>query len=152
MQLRPILSPTPTFDLSDPEGVLAGVVRDTLALYEARGFVLPWIGYVAVDGGQAIGTCGFAGPPHGGEVEIAYYCFPAYQGRGLATKMARLLIETHQAAAEAERCRFIAHTLPDPNASSRILGKLGFVCLGDIIHPEDGRIWKWQLDSPPGAR
>ena len=40
--------------------------------------------------------------------------------------------------------RVIAHTLPEPNASNHILGKLGFAFDGDTL--EHGRTaWRWAL-------
>lgn len=139
-------------DLKQPAAPeIDDVLTSTQALYQERGYQEPWICYLGIEQDQVIGTCGFTGPPKSDEVEIAYFCFPAFQGRGLATLMATALVLIHRAAAPRD-CRLIAYTLPEPGASTRILGKLGFVCLGDIIHPEDGRIWKWRLESPPGAR
>lgn len=140
----------PLDDAVPAAGPLAEVVDATQRMYQQRGLHSPWAGYVAVEQGESVGTCGFAGPPRHGEVEIAYFCFPEHQGRGVATRMASLLIDTHRAAAEAERCVFIAHTLPETGASTRILGKLGFTCLGEVLHPEDGRIWKWRLGAHGG--
>jgi RimJ/RimL family protein N-acetyltransferase len=37
----------------------------------------------------------------------------------------------------------IAHTLPENNASTHILDKIGFTFAGEIEHPEDGLIWRW---------
>ncbi|AVP99406.1 N-acetyltransferase [Ahniella affigens] len=142
LAIRPNQVLDPTL-LTAPE--LDSVLTATLAMYEQRGYREPWIGYLAVRSGQIIGTCGFAGQPKDHEAEIAYFCFPAFQGLGLATEMARLLIETHRQAAAAASCRVIAHTLPEVSASTRILAKLGFSCLGAITHPEDGTVWKWAL-------
>jgi ribosomal-protein-alanine N-acetyltransferase len=38
-----------------------------------------------------------------------------------------------------------AQTLPERNASHRILGKLAFRHLGIVDHPEDGTVWEWRL-------
>ena len=38
-----------------------------------------------------------------------------------------------------------AQTLPEENASTAILRKLGFRLDGPIVHPEDGVICVWQL-------
>ena len=38
-----------------------------------------------------------------------------------------------------------AQTLPERNASHRILEKLGFRHITTIDHPEDGTVWEWQL-------
>jgi ribosomal-protein-alanine N-acetyltransferase len=90
-----------------------------------------------------IGSAGFAGPPDAnGVVEIAYGVVPDYEGNGFATEAAQALI----AYAEAdERVRAIcAHTLPQRNASTRILEKCSFRRMGEINHPSDGVIWRWE--------
>jgi hypothetical protein len=38
-----------------------------------------------------------------------------------------------------------AQTLPEENASTTILRKLGFRLHGSVQHPEDGEIWEWRL-------
>jgi ribosomal-protein-alanine N-acetyltransferase len=133
-------------DLGGAQGcdALAGVIEMTVALYERRGFVRPWIGYVAVDSGQAIGTCGFAGPPSDDEAEIAYFTFPGHEGKGVATTMAAALVGLCTDAARKRGANFIAHTLPTDGPSTTILRKLGFSLLGVIHHPQDGAVWKWK--------
>lgn len=42
--------------------------------------------------GVAVGTCGFKSSPDQGRVEIAYFTFPDFEGRGLATAMAGELL------------------------------------------------------------
>jgi hypothetical protein len=37
-----------------------------------------------------------------------------------------------------------AHTLPQINASTRILTKCGFDRIGEMIDPEDGLVWRWE--------
>ena len=39
------------------------------------------------------------------------------------------------------------HTLPEPNASTRILEKTGFKRAGETIDPESGPVWRWERDS-----
>jgi len=86
-------------------------------------------------------------PDAKGAVEIAYFTFPVYQGRGYATGMAAQL--TAQAAAPPPARTVRAHTLPERNASVRILEKLGFVHLGQVVDPEDGPVWRWE--RAPGS-
>jgi RimJ/RimL family protein N-acetyltransferase len=38
----------------------------------------------------------------------------------------------------------IAHTLAEPNASTRVLANLGFEHTQTIEDPEDGTIWRWE--------
>ena len=54
--------------------------------------------------------------------------------------MAAGLVERAERAIEVRRVR--AHTRPEKNASTRILEKLGFERIGEIIDPEDGPVWR----------
>jgi len=119
----------------------------TAFLYQRVGYCPPWIGYLAVVDQAAVGTCAFTGKPADHRVEIAYFTFPGHEGHGVATQMARALVALAREA--SSEVLLTAHTLPRANASTRILGKLGFVCMGPVEHPEDGTVWQWHL--PPGA-
>ena len=129
------------------EGVLpevtAEVFRTTVNLYESVGFEEPWVGYLALAGSTPVGTCGFKSPPRDGRVEIAYFTFPEFEGRGFATAMATQLVTV--ARRHRPSVLVAAQTLPERNASHRVLEKLGFNCVGTIDHPEDGTVWEWQL-------
>ena len=89
------------------------VLLATGALYAAVGFKEPWIGYLVVASSQAVGTCGFKSPPLDGRVEIAYFTFPEYENRGLATQMAGQLIAlAHERVTREltdEECRTYLH-------------------------------------------
>lgn len=39
----------------------------------------------------------------------------------------------------------VAHTLPKVKDSDRALGKPGMTKIGEIIDPEDGRVWRWEI-------
>lgn len=67
--------------------------------------------------------------------------FPAFERRGFATAMARAL-ERHAAA--AHEVRLLAHTLPEENASTRVLRKLGWARAGEATDPEAGPVWRWE--------
>lgn len=107
----------------------------------------PWRhGFFIVDPArrEVVGTAGFKGPPGAeGVVEIAYGVAPEYQGRGYATEAASALVEFALNDSRVQTVR--AHTLPEPNASTRVLTKNGFRHLGEVIDPEDGRVWRWEL-------
>jgi RimJ/RimL family protein N-acetyltransferase len=121
--------------------LLLGICQSTLAMYQASGSIFPWVGYLTEDGGRYIGTCAFKSPPTEKGVEIAYFTFPEFEGRGIATRMVReLLAIARNAGAEV----VIAQTLPEVNASTRILEKLGFSKVGSVMHPEDGEVWEWR--------
>ena len=90
-----------------------------------------------------IGGASFKGPPDGtGVVEIAYGIVPSFEGRGYATEAARALVEYAQKN-EAVR-EIIAHTSPEANASTHVLKKCGFTFAGEVMDPEDGRVWRWE--------
>lgn len=131
------------------EGTLPGVAREVLRgtaeLYDAVGFEKPWICYLASAAGTVVGTCGFKSPPRSGRVELAYFTFPDFEGRGVATEMARALVTL--AGEHGPSLVIAAQTLPEPAASHRILEKLGFQHVDTIDHPEDGRVWEWQLEE-----
>ena len=89
--------------------------------------------------------CAFTSAPSAGRVEIAYHTFPPFEGQGVATAMvSELLTRARQADPEID---LFAHTLPERNASTTILRKLGFEFLGEVTHPEEGAIWEWRRKS-----
>src|SRR5215475_11590682 len=130
-------------DITLPQAATA-VIASTVQLYAQRGYIEPWVGYLAIEEGNCVGACGFTSPPAGGVVEIAYFTYPDFEGRGLATRMAQRLISIAQE--RAPPVRLIAHTLTEENASNHILKKLGFAFTGTVDHPEDGKIWEWSYE------
>src|SRR5262245_9201927 len=103
-----------------------------------------WGGYFAYDlaSREVIGTCAFkAAPDASGTVEIAYYTFPPFEGRGYGSAMARELASRAEASGNTRK--LLAHTLPQPNASTRILERAGFMLEGEVTDPEDGQVWRW---------
>ena len=94
-----------------------------------------------------IGGAGFAGPPDDeGAVEIGYGLAKSYQGQGYATEAARALVEF---AFNTPGVRLVrAHTLPNPGPSPRVLEKCGFTYTGEVVSPEDGPVWRWELRAP----
>ena len=153
MQLVPIARTGMTSaPLPGAAEVVKQVIEATVALYERRGYQPPWIGYLAMEGQEVVGGCGFAGPPSTGEVEIAYFTFPGNEGRSIATRMAGKLLELTRAASARAGTRYIAHTLPQEGPSTAILKKLGFQLEGAVQHPEDGLVWKWIERAPSDAQ
>ncbi len=91
-----------------------------------------------------IGTAGFKGPPDAdGMVEIAYGIVPSFEGRGYATEAAMALVRFALATGNVTLIR--AHTLPEANASTHVLSKCGFRHTDDVIDPDDGPVWRWEL-------
>ena len=88
--------------------------------------------------------------PIDGRMEIAYFTFPDHEGRGLATTMATELVAI--AKSHDPAVLIAAQTLPERNASHRILEELGFTHFATLDHPETGEVWEWQLpDQPCGS-
>ena len=107
----------------------------------------PWkdgFAVVHVADNAVIGLCSFTGPPSAeGTVEIAYGIAPEYQNRGHATEAARELIAYALASGLVRTIR--AHTLPEQNASTRVLVKCGFTLVGKVTHPDEGVVWRWEM-------
>lgn len=77
-----------------------------------------------------------------GGVEIAYGIAPSRRGHGLATEAARAL--TERALRRPGVQAVCANTLPELNASARVLAKCGFVRAGESIDPDEGAVWRWE--------
>ena len=119
----------------------------------------PWThGFALVERGTGaqVGACGYKGPADSeGAVEIAYGVAPAYQGRGYAKEAAAALV-AHACGAGVRVVR--AHTRPENGASGGVLAACGFQRVGEVMDPEDGLVWRWELvcaspgpASPPRA-
>lgn len=99
--------------------------------------------------GTIIGAAGFVGPPGPeGAVEIAYAIVPDHQGKGYATEAAQALTTYAFASGRVSTVR--AHTLPQTNASSRVLTKCGFRRVADVVDPVDGLVWRWEKSKATG--
>ncbi len=134
----------PVEELTLPE-VARSVSEASVGVYQRTGFVRPWVGYLAEQDGRVVGTCAFKSPPQGGRVEIAYFTFPEYEGKGVATRMARQLV---QIARDADSgVGIVAQTLPHENASTSVLRKLGFRRVGTAHDDEVGEVWEWQMSE-----
>lgn len=136
----------------DREGVAVGVRREgivdevcfsTVEMYKASGYEEPWLGYLAVLGESCVGTCAFKSAPEQGRVEIAYFTFPEFEGRGVATQMTQQLIEI--ALGVDRNLMIAAQTLPEIGPSTKVLEKHGFELIGLVGHEEDGEVWEWNL-------
>jgi [ribosomal protein S5]-alanine N-acetyltransferase len=144
-----LIAITETGELTKPVSSMpplaAQVIDATVQLYRAVGYEPPWIGYLAIENGVCVGTCGFKSPPQNHRTEIAYFTFPGHESRGVATRMASELIRL--ACDNTPSVIVAAQTLPEESASTSVLKKLGFHLVGTIEHSEDGPVWEWQLIS-----
>ena len=106
----------------------------------------PWrygFAVVHLESGMVIGNAGLTGPPDAeGAVEIAYGVVPDFQGHGYATEAANALVAW--ATRNGTVRTAVAHTLPERNPSTRVLEKCGFRRVGELNHPSDGLIWRWE--------
>ena len=121
-----------------------GVLEFSLKAITTDGVAPEWSTYLFFDlaDGALIGIGGFKGPPDRGVVEIGYEIAPSRRGRGQATAAARAMVERASAAGCTQ---VVAHTLAEPNPSTSVLTKLGFVQTVEILDPDDGPIWRWEL-------
>ncbi|RYZ65725.1 MAG: N-acetyltransferase [Proteobacteria bacterium] len=129
----------PVGDLPEP---IAANCRLSADLYRRVGYVEPWVSYVAVEGGVALGGGAFVGPPHEGCVEIAYFTLPPHEGRGIAGQIATRLVAIARASDPSIGLK--AFTLMEENPSVRILRRLGFVQTGTARDPDAGEVWEWR--------
>lgn len=95
---------------------------------------------------QVVGWGGFKGPPARGVVELGYEIAADLRGRGLATAAAEAMVA--EAFAHDDVTALIAHTLPEPNTSNRILDKLGFGHDGERTD-HGNTVWRYVLRRPP---
>ena len=90
-----------------------------------------------------LGSCGYKGEPRHGMVEIGYEVAEPYRGWGLATEMAKGLI---QQAFKNDEVHYVqAHTLATENESCSVLRKCGMQKMEEFEHPDDGKLWRWEI-------
>jgi RimJ/RimL family protein N-acetyltransferase len=68
---------------------------------------------------------------------------PEHQGKGYATAAARAMVAFALESPEVRKV--LAHTLPTGVASQRVLLKAGFRHVGEIVDPEDGLVWRFEI-------
>lgn len=128
------------FDL-DPAMLRFALAGLTVAGYPPRWWTHL---FLLADERLLVGLGGYKGPPgREAAVEIGYLIAPSWQGRGLGTQAARLLAQ--RALAEPAVRLVFAHTLAAENASTRILRKIGMTYCAEIVDPDDGPLWRWEL-------
>ena len=125
---REALQPTRDALAADPDG----------AAFGARFFVTD-------DPPELVGWGGFKGPPRCGVVELGYEIAEVRRERGLATAATRAMVA--EAFADGRVTAVIAHTLPEPNASNRVLEKVGFQYDGEV-EEEGEAVWRYSLTRP----
>ena len=130
-------------------GDRAEVSPDWLARVRAAVEPSPWthgFAFVERTTGTAVGSGGYKGPPEpDGTVEIAYGVEAEHRGRGYAKEAVVALVEYAFHTGHARVVR--AHTRPENSASARVIAACGFERLGEVLDPEDGLVWRWELTA-----
>lgn len=119
------------------------VLLATVDFYKKAGFHKPWVGYLAVDDDVIVGAAGFNGKPENNVVEISYYTFQEFEGKGYGTLSCKELIKI--AKQENPSLIICAKTAPEENPSTKILRKNGFVYKKVTEDHEIGDAWLWEL-------
>jgi [ribosomal protein S5]-alanine N-acetyltransferase len=139
-----------TYHLKVMEGYLAfpevlPIFRDWLVENPKK--LHKWWAYLVLDDKKEalIGSVGYRGAPQNGVVEIGCSIATAFQRQGLATKTAKKLIQ--KAFRHKNVHKVIAHTLPDNKASIHVLKNCGMQYVCEVIDPEDGLVWKWEISK-----
>ncbi|MBK7453343.1 MAG: GNAT family N-acetyltransferase [Anaerolineales bacterium] len=114
---------------------------------ESEQFPVDWHGYFLIlpKDHILIGSGGFKGKPdESGTVEIGYEIASEHWNRGFATEAAQGMIA--YAFAHKDVHAVIAHTLAEINASNTVLKKVGMNFIAEVDDPEEGKIWRWQIN------
>lgn len=98
--------------------------------------------FVTEDPLELVGWGGFKGAPRDGTIELGYEIAEPRRERGLATAAARAMVA--EAFADPAVTEVIAHTLPERNASNRVLEKLGFRFAEETKEGEQA-VWRFSL-------
>ena len=97
--------------------------------------------FLSKDHPWLVGSGGYKGEPSRGIVEVGYEIAPDFQNRGLATEATRAMADH---AFSHSTVQFVqAHTLPEPNASTRVLEKVGMALVEKVEDPGEGVVWRW---------
>lgn len=131
-------SPVPDGWLQFPESI--GFSIDRLRDHPAEA---DWWMHFFLVRDTLIGSGGFVGPPQDGVVEIGYEIAPEFRGNGMGIAAARALVE--KACATGIVNTVTANTLAEDNPSTGVLRRLGFTQTHELVDPEDGPIWRWEL-------
>ena len=92
--------------------------------------------------GALVGNGGWKGPPVDGAAELGYAVAEGRRNRGFATAAVQELVR--RARGEGVRVA-VAHTLAQVSASTTVLSRCGFAYVDDVIDPDDGPLWRWEL-------
>lgn len=111
--------------------------------YPKIGFNFPWVAYLIIKENKVVGSCSFTGKPINGKVEIAYWTFKEFEGKGTASFACKELVSI--AKKENSNIILTAKTMPENNASTKILENNGFTFSKIVQDKEIGDAWFWTL-------
>jgi RimJ/RimL family protein N-acetyltransferase len=136
------------YDLEVIDGYMpfAGALQYILNQLQAAQLWHPWLPYQFIYRPKRalVGFGGFKSVPDANRtVEIGYSVAPPYQGRGFATAATRQLIQIAFASTLVD-C-VCAHTLAEPNPSTRVLAKSGMTNVAESVDPDVGKVWRWEI-------
>jgi len=138
IELRPVAGEP---ELLDP--AVTGAFAEQMAALAATPQVEPWCGYIGWRGDVPVGFGGFtAALDAAGVTEVGYLTFPAHENTGVAGAVCAGLVAI---ARENGAAAVIAHTLPAPGPSTRVLERNGFARDGLAMDPDEGEVWRWRL-------
>jgi [ribosomal protein S5]-alanine N-acetyltransferase len=98
--------------------------------------------FVTEEPPELVGWGGFKGPPRDGVVELGYEIAESRRERGLATAAVWAMVA--EAFGDERVEAVVARTLPERNASNRVLAKVGFAFDGETL--QGGvTVWRFRL-------
>jgi [ribosomal protein S5]-alanine N-acetyltransferase len=158
-EVRPLTLAEVEILITDPEAFGLRLAEGYLAFPEAlpatrdallAGTPPEWFSHLVIDpdAAEVVGLGGYTGPPADGVVEIGYSVAPGRRGRGHATAAARAWIDSARARGATA---VIAHTLAEENPSTSVLRRCGFTRTAELVDPEEGTIWRWELSAGAGT-
>lgn len=102
-----------------------------------------WLGVWAVSEARVVGSGLFKSALVDGKVEIGYGVATSFEGRGVATQIAKAMIQ--YAFARGAR-KVFANTLPDSKASQSVLKKAGMKFVGVYTDPDGGLVNRYLIE------
>ena len=85
------------------------------------------------DDGALVGNGGWKGPPAEGVAELGYAVASSWQRRG----------------SQRQSSESSSNALAEENASAKVLQRCGFTRTAELIDPDEGPVWRWELQIRP---
>lgn len=101
--------------------------------------------WMMVEDNEWVGLCSIVCAPSDGEVRLGYGVAPTKQGRGVARRGIKNIVEW--AICDPRVRRLAAETNVDNIPSQRVLECNGFVNVGERTDAEDGQLICWQIST-----